>query len=253
VRSLIREDIDTAAEKAFTYQSFLSELKRMGYEIKRGENVKHPAIKPPGGTRFIRLSSLGEQYTEDAVKRRLAEKRTHKPTEPEIKPVPARKRYTVRRKAGRYHRGKLRGFRTAYIRYLYLLGGRGQYRRVPFSTRQEVIKLHRYQAQFRLLQSYHIDTGTQLDMLTDALQAEIDAETERRKGFYELKRKGVDMTPEIDAINQRLRDLRRELRLCMQVEENIPRIKGEFETVRKQTQQRNSEKRKEESEYGHQR
>ena len=72
VRGLIRQDMDAAINSAFTYQTFWEQLARMGYTIKRGPNVKHTAVRPPGGARFIRLASLGDGYTEDAIKERLA-------------------------------------------------------------------------------------------------------------------------------------------------------------------------------------
>lgn len=47
VRDLIRQDVDEAIRQAYTYQSFLSQLRRMGYRVKTGPRVKHTAILPP--------------------------------------------------------------------------------------------------------------------------------------------------------------------------------------------------------------
>lgn len=246
IRSLIREDIDAAIAGAFTMKSFWQALEKQGYMVKRGENVKHPAVKAPGGSRFIRLSSLGEDYTEEAIKRRVFAGQTATPSKPEVKAVPTQKRYTVQHRARGYRRKKPHGLQAAYVRYLYLLSGKRQRRRVPFSTRQEVIKLHRYQRQFRLLREYGISTTGELDMLTDALQAEIDALTDQRRGFYQLKRRGVDMTPEIEEVNRQLRELRFKLKTCMQTAEDIPRIQSIRQTGK-------NEKQKEVHEYGHQR
>ncbi|MFQ7451228.1 MAG: relaxase/mobilization nuclease domain-containing protein [Flavonifractor plautii] len=49
VRDLIRQDVDEAIRQAYTYQSFLSQLRRMGYRVKTGPRVKHTAILPPVG------------------------------------------------------------------------------------------------------------------------------------------------------------------------------------------------------------
>ena len=72
MRGLIRRDIDAAIARAFTYQTFFEQLEKLGYAVKRGPNVKYTAVRPPGGARFIRLASLGDGYTEDAIKERLA-------------------------------------------------------------------------------------------------------------------------------------------------------------------------------------
>ena len=65
VHSLIRQDIDAAITESFTFDSFLTALRRQGYAIKRGAKVKHTAIRPPGSDRFFRLQArkkhMGDQ------------------------------------------------------------------------------------------------------------------------------------------------------------------------------------------------
>lgn len=243
VRGLIRQDVDAIIGQSFTYATFLSGLRKRGYEIKYGPNVKHTAVKPPGGSRFIRLSSLGEGYTEAEIQERLSAGRTGRQPEtgfvcaPTTWPTQSR-RYRV--SGGNIHsqkRRKAKGFRALYLYYMYFLGIRRPAKKqkaVPFSVRQEVTKLHRYQRQFRLLQTYRIDTEGQLSMLMDAVQAEIDALTLRRKTLYARQRRGEAVTNEIEAINQALRPLRRNLKLCSQIEADIPRIRGQTQLCREQ-------------------
>ncbi|WP_346704689.1 relaxase/mobilization nuclease domain-containing protein [uncultured Agathobaculum sp.] len=227
VRGLIRQDMDAAINSAFTYQTFWEQLAKMGYTIKRGPNVKYTAVRPPGGARFIRLASLGDGYTEDAIKERLAGVRSGISTAHLPPPKPPR-RYTVKRGTlARRPRQKLKGFRALYVHYLYLLGIRRPSPKrppLPFSVRKEVTRLNRYAAQFRFLQANRIDTAAQLTMLGDALQAEIDALTDQRKDLYRLKRQGQDVGGEIQSINEILRPLRQRLRTCGQIEQAIPRI-----------------------------
>lgn len=251
VRGLIRQDIDIAIASAFTYKSFWAALERMGYEVKHG---KHTALKPPGSVRFVRLVSLGERYTEEHIKARLSEARTEAP--PAEMPPPQPKRYTVQRKTGQHRPRKLRGFRALYIHYLYVLGKRPARKRpVPFSVRQEVTKLHRYQRQFRFLQEYHIDTTGQLAMLGDALQAEIDAQTGQRKDLYRQQRQGADVSEELESINASLRELRRKLKLCKQIAEDVPKVRGQIETVRaaQEEQQKSQTQKKEVTKHGRKR
>ena len=61
---------DAALADAFTLQSFFEALQKRGYMVKRGTNVKHTAIKPPGSDRFVRLDSLGDGYTEADIRER---------------------------------------------------------------------------------------------------------------------------------------------------------------------------------------
>lgn len=235
VRGLVRQDMDAAINSAFTYQTFWEQLAKLGYTIKRGPNVKHTAVRPPGGARFIRLASLGDGYTEDAIKERLAGVRSGISTAQSPPPKPP-KRYTVKRgPLPRRPRQKLKGFRALYVHYLYLLGIRRPSPKrppLPFSVRKEVIRLNRYAAQFRFLQANRVDNAAQLAMLGDALQAEIDALTDQRKDLYRRKRRGQDVDGEIQAITQKLRPLRQKLKTCGQIEQAVGHIRSQTELCR---------------------
>jgi len=244
IRGLIRQDLDAAISDGFTLQSVFSILEKRGYTIKRGANIEHTAVRPPGGSRFIRLESLGAEYTEEAIKKRLN-------TAPEIKFEPRpHKHYTVKNGAPLQQRKKLKGFQALYVRYLYLLGLRkpGRYRKpVSFETRKEVTKLQKYRTHFSILQKYRIEDSEQLSLLSGALQADIDALIDQRRELYRRKRNGEEVTEEISNINSALRPIRRELRLCRQISETIPQIQEQTEQYRQTMQQGEKIKTKERS------
>ncbi|MCI9403667.1 MAG: relaxase/mobilization nuclease domain-containing protein [Oscillospiraceae bacterium] len=233
VRGLIRQEIDTILCQSFTYKTFLQELRRRGYEVKDGLNVKHTAVRPPGSGRFIRLDSLGDGYTEADLKARLgAARRGETPVsrqEPPKSPfLTYGRRYYVRGGLLQHRPHKLTGFQALCFKYLHLLRGIKRGRpatRTAFDMRQELIKFDRYQRQFLYLHRNRIETQAQLSMQYDAIQAEIDALTDQRKELYRLYRAGDDtVTAEIKAITQQLRSLRRELRLCNQIETDSPKM-----------------------------
>ena len=227
VRDLIREDIDKAIALSFTYQSFYRQLETMGYAVKRGPNVKYIAICPPGASRFIRLNSLGENYTEDGIKARLAELRFSEPT----KPLPTMKRYVIQKRPA-MKKIKRTGFQALYCYYLCFLGiRRSKKRPLPFPLRKDIVKLERYVQQFRFLQRYEIHTETQLSMLKDALQAKADHLIEVRKSLYRKKRSGGDVSNELSEINGQLRGIRAEMRLCQRITEDAPRIKQQIAEI----------------------
>ena len=240
VRGLIRQDIDAAIRQALTYRALLGRLRRMGYQVKNGPKVKHTAIKPPGGDRFIRLDSLGEGYTEADLQARVAAIRSGEATAPPPQP-PAKapslllsrgRRYRLRSGPSRRGPQKLKGFRALYFKYLYLLGkipARRPRNRTAFSMRNEIMKFDRYQRQFAYLMKNRIETAAQLTMQHDAIQAEIDALTDRRRGLYNDRRAGRGgeaTTLGIDSITARLRILRRELKLCVRIEQDLPTVQS---------------------------
>lgn len=245
LRGLVRQDIDAALLRAYDLHSLWALLERQGYQIKRGERVKHTALKPPGAERFFRLDSLGEGYTEAELARRLTDDyEPPKVSVPTLK-TPS-KRYAVQgRLPARPHR-KVKGWRALYLYYVYLLGKKpvpGS-RPPPYAVRKEVAKLRRTTQRFYFLREYRVDTADQLSMLAEAIQNEIDVLVERRRDLYEYRRQGENCTWEIEQINNDLRPLRHKLKLCGEIEADIPRVRQSVQLYR-QTQERQEQHHKE--------
>lgn len=249
VLGLVRQDVDAAIGESYTFDSFLAALERQGYTVKSGAKVKHTAIQPPGGGSWtFRLDSMGAGYTEQDIRARLAAARQGEPIPPPSPPPkpylpalpPMQRRYTIRQ--GELHhppRPRPGGFRALYLRYLYLLRGPRRPRKSlpPFAIRREVTKLQRYQRQFRFLLQYRIETDSQLALLGDALQGQIDLLAEYRAELYGRRREGLDVEEELETVNQKLRAARRELTICRQTAEDIPRIRDQEQLMRTQARQ----------------
>lgn len=242
VRGMVRADVDAALLRSRSFSDFLTRLRVQGYEVRT--EGKYLAVKPSGSSRYVRLKSLGEDYTEDAIRARLAVPRAERQLPQPDKPPRKVKRYRVY--APMPPRKKVKGFHALYLYYVYLLRGKTpkRSRPVPFTIRQEAAKLRRYQRQFRFLRENRIETVQELSMLHDALQAQIDALTERRKGLYEWKRRGMVVTRELSAVNERLRQARRSLNLCRSIEADIPRLQTQTQQYREQRAEKTPEKRK---------
>ena len=240
IREMVRADIDAALSRAYTYQSLLDELRRMGYQVKAGPNVAHTALRPPAGQTFLRLDSLGAGYTEAELKERLSALRSGEA--PPARAAPAcplltpGRRYRVRGRLPRRRR-PLTGFQALYYQYLFALKAIHRRQRRPpsrtaFSMREELRRLERYQKQFLYLHRNRIETADQLAMQYDALQAEIDALTARRASLYRLRRANpeeVSYSTDIASITARLKCLRRDLKLCARIEAEILAIQTEAE------------------------
>lgn len=248
VRGLVRRDMDAALASAVSLQTFFAALEKQGYAVKRGPRVKHTAIRPPGAERFVRLDSLGAGYTEAELKARIGSEKQLPPS-----PAPVAKRYRVKRKPPVY--AKPTGLRRLYLHYLFLLAPpkRCQPKAVPFTVKTEVRRLTQYKRQFALLQKYRIENESQLPLLADALQAEIDSLVFARRELYRRKRRGEDMSKEIGQINLALRPLRRELRCCQQTAERIPQMQEQLPLTRQSREGSNITKGKEVKQHGSER
>ena len=247
VRGLIRQDIDAALHNAFTLQSFFEVLQKRGYEIKRGANVKHTAVRPPGSERFFRLDSLGEGYTEADIRDRLNKSRTEPEAPAPVITAPVylpKGRYKVRRRSPETRkRQKLSGLRRLYLHYLYLLSPpRPRRRPVPLPVRAEIRRLDQYKRQFALLHKYQINNESQLSLLADALQADIDSLVFSRRELYRRQRRGENVSAEIKEISLALRPIRRELKCARQIAERIPQLQEHIRLDRQSAEQVKSEK-----------
>ena len=65
-RTAIRMDVKEAVADSFTWNQFLSSMEHKGYAIK--QDRKYLAVKAPGMERFVRLKSLGKNYTEESLR-----------------------------------------------------------------------------------------------------------------------------------------------------------------------------------------
>ena len=111
---MIIRDLDSCILQAGDFEDFLELLKDKGYEIKQG---KHLAIMPPGMGRYRRCKTLGEDYTEESIRRRIEEEdlsfyKSNKEFKPEI----------VKCYVRRYKRARLTGLQKRYYAKLYRIG-----------------------------------------------------------------------------------------------------------------------------------
>ncbi len=111
--------------------------------------------------------------------------------------------------------------------------------------RQEVVRLERYDRQFRYLWANGMTTAENLEQRIAALEREIFNGEQQRKPLYRERRDAEDeayktqCSAEIDRQTASLREKRRELALCRRILEDVP-------LVSRQVQQAEAERREEE-------
>ncbi|HEN6578546.1 TPA: relaxase/mobilization nuclease domain-containing protein [Streptococcus agalactiae] len=69
-KSRLQFDIDRMVKQSKDWEEFLKKMAELGYEIKHG---KHIAFKPKDKPKFTRAKIIGEDYTEERLKERIAE------------------------------------------------------------------------------------------------------------------------------------------------------------------------------------
>lgn len=69
-KAKLQETIDNAILQSADFDSFLINMKAAGYEIKTG---KHLSYRATGQERFTRGKTIGDEYSEEGIRRRIAE------------------------------------------------------------------------------------------------------------------------------------------------------------------------------------
>ena len=110
--------------------------------------------------------------------------------------------------------------------------------------RAEIRRLDQYKRQFALLHKYQINNESQLSLLADAFQADIDSLVFTRRELYRRQRRGENVSAEIKEISLALRPIRRELKCARQIAERIPQLQEHIRLDRQSAEQVKSEKTK---------
>lgn len=244
-RSLIKADMDAAVAGAMTERQFWDNLKKLGYEVKPGKDI---SVRPPGKERFFRLTrNFGEDYAiEDIRKRILAQTSPQRLLiQPEQKTV-THYRFVGVLKTVR----KMTGLRALYYSYLYKMGVLLKKRepspkRVYFLYREDIRKMQNIAKEVRLLCRYRIDTAEQLSSFKESKTAEIISLCSGRKRLRNQARSIRDgdklaaVKSDISALSEQIGKLRREVRLCEDIETRSAEIK---EKIRRAAHESKSEK-----------
>ncbi|WP_368293594.1 relaxase/mobilization nuclease domain-containing protein [Dehalobacter sp. TBBPA1] len=237
-RGLIREDVDKAISASMTFTQFIATLRKQGYEVKTG--VKYIAVRPQGKDRFVRLKTLGDDYSEDAIKQRILQNRS--PKRQEVLPEPRRKRIITGRSPDLKKTRKLKGLYALYFHYLYKMGilpkNTASKKWAHFLLREDIRHLEELSAQTKLLCKHRIENIKQLLSYQSMLEQEITGLAAERKSLYHRLRRCKDDVQiaeyklQIAGFSRKLSLLRKEVKLCKGIMSRSEAIKEKLTQIR---------------------
>ena len=88
-RSAIRLDIRESVQESYSWSQFLKEMEKRGYTWKL--NRKYVALKAPGMERYIRLRSLGKNYSEEEIRGQILQPKVKRIYQKTVQIPPKRK------------------------------------------------------------------------------------------------------------------------------------------------------------------
>ena len=239
--SMLRDAIDEAIAHSTNIQSFEYALTKMGYKHCLSDSRKYWTVIPKGYSKPVRLKSLGENYTEAAIKKRLLENQRKPITQFDDR------RYKVRLFVVRNHGDqilrKTDGIYRLYLYYCYKLGYFPKYKqqntaRLHYLLREDLMKMEQITKEVRLLGRENISTDEQLFEFKHRVDSEIKALTDDRTRLRKLSRTKMsddelsEVKEKISGITVRLRALRKESKLCNGIAERSKVMEQNLEQVR---------------------
>lgn len=207
-RTGIRMDIREAVQGSFTWKQFIFQMEQKGYEWKL--NQKFVALRAPGMERFVRLKSLGENYTETSIRTWL------------LQPKSYQKQISGREKRGGMQGQKKRsGLQALYYSYLYQMGVfKKRPQRTSFAIQADIRRLDERIAQLDFLQKYGITTREQLTAHRRPLEEKMLALMKERSHLYRSEPGSL----RIREITEALKPLRKEVKLSLRIDQHSREI-----------------------------
>ena len=193
---MIKRDLDSCILQAGNYEQFLELLSDKGYEVKQG---KYLAVKPQGMTRFRRCKTLGDMYSDEAIRERIEKEDIsfYREQQKEVQPV------LCKCKVRRYRRAKMSGLQKRYYAKLYRIG---KLKKKPYSQvwkyRDDIRKMHKLQEQYLFLVRHKIESAEELVSVLDNLTDKKKEASKEKSKTYKAKERFKDIFDKAEQIRE---------------------------------------------------
>ena len=248
--NLMRQAIDFAISCSRSFDEFKSIIRENGYIVELNPNRRYWTIRSENSQKAVRMYRLGDDYCNDAIKRRIYEpshaswdrNRDYREEKYRLRQFQPRRYHFV----GNFSKVKKRtGLYALYLHYCYLLG------KLPKNKPHQPLSPEMKEAWRRIgrmSEQVHLISGKKLNTLDDvhSLIADSDRSIQEvataRQNIYNKLRRCDDAEQRTELLHQRddcssvLKQLRKEKRIALTIIEDNPTIK---ESIRIETQMRN--------------
>ena len=239
--NVARKSIDEAIALSLTIEEFKAELRSRGYSYRFDPQRKYWTITPPCWKKPIRIHQLGENYTRESIERRIYENDPSVRTERVRQQYHRSNHYNLRRRIDRIM-GRS-GLEKLYLRYCYELGYLPKYQQNPTKLhillKEDLLKCDQYSEQAKLLSKYHVNTDEDLSQLMVMLEDKMQSVSEERDEMRKVTRRNIPIA-QIDAARDKVTELtaelRKELKVCSQVQERSDHVRENLEIIDRERQ-----------------
>lgn len=246
-----KEDIEYAIKHSYTLKQFQQMLVSMGYNYYyRTDKLR---VRREPYKRNIRVErAFGEEYSLENIKRRILENDYIRKEKIIPYMIIRHRHFTARDRIRRKYKPK--GIVALYYYYRYLIKlytrNNTQYKLTP-KMREEVKKMDEYSERIRFLCKYKIETMSDIDNVKEKKQEEMQKILNMRNRLY-YKRQKLDneieknsVTKEIIDVTSVLTKVRKEIKLCDEIYDGVPRMKEQIKELDEKEKTKINEKEQE--------
>lgn len=236
----LRETLDYAISRSRSVAELTYALKDLGYDCQFQESRRYWTIVPKGRKKPVRLYHLGENYTNEAIRKRLKENNMSVHFEPFQKTTYRPRQYKLLTREQRIK--KVGGLYGLYLYYCYSFGALPKYKkqniaRLHALLKEDLIKLDQFTEQVTFLGKNQINTSEELFSFKHSCEEKIKNLVADRTHLRNKIRTKIDdaelskAKQEISEITGKLQTLRKEVRLCDRIAERSKLIEKKLEVI----------------------
>lgn len=228
-KSLVKEDVDEALKVSYTMKHFINEMQLAGYEIKITDNnisVKHACYN-----KFIRLKSLGNNYTNDAIVDRILDMNKE---EPLYSTYYDKKNFDIKPYFTKYQNKQLTGLQRLFLHYQYVLGILPKDKRKTIKYSEELKKAMKHideiSEQTIFVCKNNISDIDKLNQYKTDAETSLNELIKHRQTLRNKARRCSDdqllneYKNDISLLTSQIKSLRKDIRVCEGIEERANHI-----------------------------
>ena len=231
--SIIRRDIDECILKTTSPKAFYREMQKLGYSFNFSR--KYPTVSHPKFERPRRLKTLGEEYTPERIEERILSKwRKYEIDVPEQDDLTQEFFAPLVQPT----------YKEVYVSFVtvvqYVKKNPNTNREIDKYLIDEMRKLDKLIEQQNLLCDNDIETPEQLEKYKASCESELKECEEARSRLYKMVKTAArindakevaELRDAVSTLTERMKILRKELRICDRIQEDEPRIENKINDI----------------------
>lgn len=235
-REMLYQDLNEALRSTMRLNDFIYYMECLGYRFVRDFGYEHPSVIAPSWERPVRLDTFGKNYTRTAIEEKLKANQRSRSFMPHMPPMRKRTPYLFLILDYRQRNINLVSAVFELItEIIKICTGDNIYnasqRPVSPEMRMEVARLDKMLEECKFIDEHRIETTQELYDCHHNITAQIEAyEAERQRLRNKLRRvktpeEETRLKEQCKELTKNITPLRRELKVCIRIEERYPKLK----------------------------